>query len=81
MKRHFGLIIIFAIFFSLVGIIPVSGQAPPPPSHSQNGNQVSPGGTGCPIDRTDGIVFALALCLGYAGFHLYKKKKGKEETL
>lgn len=49
------------------------GQAPPPPAHSQYGNQVSPGGSGCPIDRTDGIVLTLALTLAFAGFKLYQK--------
>ena len=51
----------------------VNAQAPPPPAHGQNGNQVSPGGTGCPIDRTDGIIIALVISLAYGGFALYQK--------
>jgi hypothetical protein len=71
MKRNFRLIMALVSLFTLVMILPVSGQAPPPPSHSQNGNQTSPGGTGCPVDRTQSILIALALSLGYAGFALY----------
>ena len=70
---------ILAAFFTLVTVLPVSGQAPPPPAHSQNGNQASPGGTGCPLDRTQGIMLALVLSLGYAGFALYQRGKRSNE--
>ena len=49
------------------------GPAPPPPGHSLNGNQASPGGTGCPIDRQSGLIVALLSTLGYAGFVLYRR--------
>jgi hypothetical protein len=78
MKKNFRLIMALASLFTLVTVLPVSGQAPPPPSHSQNGNQASPGGTGCPLDRTQGIMLALVLSLGYAGFALYQR--GRKEV-
>lgn len=67
-----------ASLFTLVAVLPVSGQAPPPPAHGQNGNQTSPGGTGCPLDRTQGVMLALVLSLGYAGFALFQR--GSKET-
>jgi hypothetical protein len=73
MKKQLRLIMALATLFTLVTVLPVSGQAPPPPSHSQNGNQASPGGTGCPLDRTQGVMLALVLSLGYAGIMLYKR--------
>ena len=74
MKKQFRLLMVLAAFFTLVMVQPASGQAPPPPSHGQNGNQTSPNGgaTGCPLDRTQGIMLALVLSLGYAGFALYQ---------
>ena len=70
---------VLAAFFTLVMVLPASGQAPPPPAHGQNGNQTAPGGgTGCPLDRTQGIMLALVLSLGYAGFALYQR--GKKEV-
>jgi hypothetical protein len=78
MKKNLRLIMALATLFTLVLALPVSGQAPPPPSHSQNGNQASPGGTGCPVDRTQSIFLALAFSLGYAGFALYLR--GRREA-
>ena len=78
MKKQFRLLMVLATLFTLVMVLPASGQAPPPPAHGQNGNQVSPGGTGCPLDRTQGIMLALVLSLGYAGFALYQR--GKKEV-
>lgn len=75
MKKNLTLIAVLASMFTLVTVIPVSGQAPPPPSHSQNGNQASPGGTGCPLDRTQSIMLAMVLSLGYAGFALYQRER------
>jgi len=79
MKKHFRLLMALVTLFTLVMVLPVSGQAPPPPAHGQNGNQTSPGGTGCPLDRTDGIILALILSLGYAGFYLYQRGKENKE--
>ena len=80
MKKQFRLLMGIATLFTLVMVLPASGQAPPPPAHGQNGNQTSPGSaTGCPIDRTDGIVFALFISLAYAGFMLYKRGEKKSE--
>jgi hypothetical protein len=78
MKKHIRLLMVLATLFTLVMVLPASGQAPPPPAHGQNGNQVSPGGTGCPLDRTQGIMLALVLSLGYAGFALYQR--GRKEV-
>jgi hypothetical protein len=78
MKKQFRLLMALASLFTLVMVLPASGQAPPPPEHSQNGNQTSPGGTGCPLDRTQGIMLALVLSLGYAGFALYRR--GQKEV-
>jgi hypothetical protein len=77
MKKFVKQFILLASFVTLVSLS--FGQAPPPPSHSQNGNQASPGGTGCPIDRTDGIIMTLVLSFAYAGFALYKRGKEKKE--
>jgi hypothetical protein len=75
MKKNIRLFLALASLFTLVMVFPASGQAPPPPSHSQNGNQTSPGGTGCPIDQTKGILLALIASLGYGGFALYRSVK------
>jgi len=67
---------VLAALFTLVMVLSASGQAPPPPAHGQNGNQTSPGGaTGCPLDRTQGIMLVLVLSLGYSGFALYPGTK------
>ena len=80
MKKQFRLLIALASLFILVMVLPASGQAPPPPAHGQNGNLTAPGGgTGCALDRTQGIMLALALSLGYAGFALYQR--GKKEVV
>jgi hypothetical protein len=76
MKKQFRLLMVLATLFTLVMVLPARGQdaPPPPPAHSANGNQ----GTGCPLDRTQGIMLALVLSLGYAGFALYQR--GKKEV-
>jgi len=80
MKKQFRLLFAMTTLFMLVIILPASGQAPPPPTHGQNGNQTSPGtSTGCPLDRTDGIVIALMVSLAYAGFYLYRRGQSKKE--
>jgi len=80
MKKQLRLLMVLAAFFTLITVLPVSAQAPPPPAHGQNGNQTSPGGaTGCPLDRTQGIMLALVFSLGYAGFALYRR--GKKEVV
>jgi hypothetical protein len=80
MKKFLRLLLVVVSVFAMTYLSPVSGQAPPPPAHGQNGNQTSPGGTGCPIDRTTGIALSLLLCLGYAGFALYSRGKQKESV-
>ena len=75
MKKHIRLLMALAALFTLVMVLPASGQAPPPPAHSQNGNQTAPGGTGCPLDRTQSIMLALVFSLGYAGFALYQRDR------
>ena len=77
MKKQIRFILALSVALLLCISVSVHAQAPPPPSHSQNGNQVSPGGTGCPIDRTDGIIIALAISLAYGGFALYQKSRKK----
>ena len=80
MKKQFRLLLVLAALFTLVMVLPASGQAPPPPAHGQIGNQVSPGGaTSCLLDRTQGIMLALVFSLGYAGFALYQR--GKKEVV
>jgi len=80
MKKQFRLLMALAALFTLLMVLPASGQAPPPPAHGQNGNQTSPGtGTGCPLDRTDGIAIALLVSLAYAGFYLYRRGQSKKE--
>ena len=81
MKKQFRLLMVLVAFFTLITVLPVSAQAPPPPAHGQNGNQTSPNGgaTGCPLDRTQGIMLALVFSLGYAGFALYRR--GKKEVV
>jgi len=78
MKKQFRLLMVLATLFTLVLVLPAIGQEPvnppPPPNHGMNGNQ----GTGCPLDRTQGIMLALVLSLGYAGFALYQR--GKKEV-
>jgi hypothetical protein len=78
MKKHIRLILALLSLLTLVMVLPASGQAPPPPAHGQNGNQISPGGTGCPLDRTQGILLALVLSLAFAGFRLYQQ--GRKAT-
>jgi hypothetical protein len=78
MKKQLRIFMILAIFSGMLMITSVSGQAPPPPSHSQNGNQTSPGGTGCPLDQTQSIMLAFVFSLGYAGFALYRRDKKNE---
>jgi hypothetical protein len=80
MKRNFRLLLVLVSVFGMTYFSPVSGQAPPPPAHNQNGNQASPGGTGCPVDHSTGIALALVLSLGYAGFALYLRGKQKESV-
>jgi len=81
MKRQLRLMMVLVSLFTMVSVLPVSGQAPPPPAHGQNGNQTSPGGaTGCPLDRRQGIVLAMVLSLGYAGFALYLRNKKEKEA-
>ena len=75
MKKQFRLLMGLATFFTLVMVLPALGQAPPPPGHGQNGNQASPGGTGCPLDRTKGMLLTLAFSLGYAGFAFYLRSR------
>lgn len=75
MKKHLRLVMVLATLFTLVMVLPARGQAPPPPAHGQNGNQTSTGGTGCPIDKTQGILVALAVSLAYAGFALIRRNK------
>jgi hypothetical protein len=79
MKRQNYILILFVVLFTVGLINPVIGDGPaappPPPSHSLNGNQ----GTGCPIDRQDGIIMVIFLTLAYAGFNLYHRGKMKNE--
>jgi hypothetical protein len=75
MKKPLRLLMALVSIFTLVTVTQVNGQAPPPPSHSQNGNQASPGGTGCPVDNTGGIILAMIISLAYAGFILYERSK------
>ena len=80
MKKHIRLLMVLATLFTLVMVLQASGQNPPPhPAHGQNGNQAGGGATGCPLDRTQGIMLALVLSLGYAGFALYHR--GKKEVV
>ena len=80
MKKHIRLLMVLATLFTLVMVLPASGQnPPPPPAHGQNGNQAGGGATGCPLDRTQGIMLALVLSLGYAGFALYHRGKQSKE--
>jgi hypothetical protein len=75
MKNHYRFLIALLTLFTLLMVMPASGQAPPPPAHSQNGNQAAPGGTGCPLDRPQSILLSCILCLGYAGFALYQRDR------
>ena len=80
MKKQIHFMIFFVLLF--IFIVTLSARAdgpvapPPPPEHSMNGNQ----GTGCPIDRQDGILIALCITLGYAGFVLYHRGKIRKDT-
>jgi hypothetical protein len=76
MKKHFRLLMVLATLFALVMVLPVRGQdtPPPPPAHSQNGNQ----GTGCPLDHTQGIFLALAFSVGYGVLALYLRGRKKK---
>jgi hypothetical protein len=71
MKKQYRLLMVLATLFILVLVLPVRGQdtPPPPPAHGLDGNQ----GTGCPLDRPQGILLAVILSLGYAGFALYQR--------
>lgn len=82
MKRQISrlFIAIFVLFFSFQVMADEPGP-PPPPGHARNGNQVSPGGTGCPLDRKQGLVLSLALSLAYAGFVLYRRGSREAATL
>lgn len=76
MKKQIRLVTGLASLVMLTIVLPANGQAPPPPAHGQNGNQTSPGGgTGCPLDRTESIMLAVALSFSYAGFSLYHRGK------
>ena len=75
MEKQFRLLMVLATLFALVMVLPANGQAPPPPSHGQNGNQQGGGATGCPLDRTQSILLALVLSLSYAGFALYQRAR------
>jgi hypothetical protein len=78
MKKHFRIIMFLATLFAFVLVLPVRAQdiPPPPPAHSQNGNQ----GTGCPIDRTHEIILALAFSVGYGVFALYLRGRKKKKV-
>ena len=81
MKKQLTLMILFVWLFLFVSVMPARADGPsppPPPGHAQNGNQAGQGATGCPIDRTQGIIMALAICLAYAGFTLFKRGQSKE---
>jgi hypothetical protein len=82
MRKQFQSLVFLLAFFTLGILQPAfaDGPAPPPPGHSLNGNQASPGGTGCPIDRKDGIIVVLLITLGYAGFILYRRGKPGNDT-
>ena len=84
MKNKLPFLILFIMLFTVGLINPVIGDgpgpAPPPPGHSLNGNQASPGGTGCPIDRQDGILVALLVSLGFAGFVLYRRGNVEKDS-
>jgi hypothetical protein len=80
MKKQYYFLILFILLF-IVGLINPAiaddpATPPPPPGHSLNGNQ----GTGCPIDRQDGIFIVLVLTLGYAGFILYKRGNLRKDS-
>ena len=80
MKKNLMILVVLVVFSTVCLVHQGFSQAPPPPAHGQNGNQISPGGTGCTIDRTDGILFALAISLCYAGLALYLRGRKKEKT-
>jgi hypothetical protein len=84
MKKHLRLLILLLAIFITGLTTPVfaddPGLPPPPPQHAMNGNQASPGGTGCPIDRQDGIMIAIVVTLAYAGFVLYRRGKLGKNT-
>jgi hypothetical protein len=77
-KKHFRLLVASLALLAFTATLPVFAQAPPPPSHSQLGNQSSPSGTGCKLDRRQSIMLALVLGLGYAGLALYNRGKKRE---
>ncbi len=83
MKKQRSILILFVALFTLCLINPAigDGPAPPPPGHSLNGNQASPGGTSCPIDRNDGILVTLFVILSYAGFALYHRSNLEKDTI
>jgi hypothetical protein len=75
MSKHLKLILGLVFVIMLFWVVPVIGQAPPPPAHGQDGNQASPAGTGCPLDQQKNIAMSLFICLGYAGLVLYRRSK------
>ena len=82
MKKQLLFIPLLVCLSFFIYILPAKadGPPPPPPGHSLDGNQTSPGGgTGCPIDRNQGILMAMTLCLAYAGFYLIKRGRNVEE--
>jgi hypothetical protein len=80
-KALIYLIIFLSIFFGgFTGSAIADGPPPPPPGHSQNGNQASPGGTGCPIDRDEGMVLVVIFSLCYAGFTLLNRRNSLRDS-
>ena len=83
MKRQLSRLVLFTailVMFTTVQTKADEPGPPPPPGHAQNGNQRSPGGTGCPLDRKQGLVLSLALSLVYAGFVLYRRSLRQDAT-
>ena len=80
MRNRFFLPLI-ACFSMMISSGSFCQEPPPPPAHSQTGNQPGTGGTGCPIDRTDGIILTLLTALSYAGVILYQKGKQKSKAI
>ena len=79
MRYRFFLLLVVC-FSMMISSVSYSQDPPPPPSHGQTGNQPSAGGTGCPIDRTEGIIFTLVIALSFAGFVLYRKGRQNNNT-
>lgn len=68
------------LFGGFTRVVLADGPPPPPPGHSQNGNQTSPGGTGCPVDTDEGMILVSIASLTYAGFCLIKRCNKLRET-